>query len=207
MTDKITPLAENVYLCRSGSAADTQAISAYVQWFLQQHAMDLDRHVNVKTAAKLAQTMVYQNKVILPGQISFLRLLKQVGRIATDLRPSHDSSGWHLMIELVRSGMAFNLDTPSVSSIEPRPDLTHRLEQSGQRFLVLMKLWQPQAAAWAFCMMSIGDVIVEASCALVQWTVLQSILRVITVPAGRCSKLLDLLHPGCCLGLLYSVHW
>ncbi|KAK9861748.1 hypothetical protein WJX84_001962 [Apatococcus fuscideae] len=62
VTDKITPLAENVYICRSGSAADTQAISAYVQWFLQQHAVDLDRHVSVKTAAKLAQTMVYQNK-------------------------------------------------------------------------------------------------------------------------------------------------
>ena len=63
VTDKITPLAENVYICRSGSAADTQAISAYVQWFLAQHAMDLDRHVSVKTAAKLAQSLVYQNKV------------------------------------------------------------------------------------------------------------------------------------------------
>ena len=71
VTDKITPLAENVYICRSGSAADTQAISAYVQWFLQQHAMDLDRHVGVKTAAKLAQTMVYQNKV----QPSFIAVL------------------------------------------------------------------------------------------------------------------------------------
>jgi len=28
--DKITPLADRVYLCRSGSASDTQAIASYV---------------------------------------------------------------------------------------------------------------------------------------------------------------------------------
>ena len=81
VTDKITPLADNVYICRSGSAADTQAISAYVQWYLQQHAMDLDRHVTVKTAAKLAQTMVYQNKVSI-----------STGIIIADLSPSDCSA-------------------------------------------------------------------------------------------------------------------
>ncbi len=28
-SDKITPLADNVFLCRSGSAADTQAVSDF----------------------------------------------------------------------------------------------------------------------------------------------------------------------------------
>ncbi|KAK9841512.1 hypothetical protein WJX74_007097 [Apatococcus lobatus] len=79
VTDKITPLAENVYICRSGSAADTQAISAYVQWFLQQHAVDLDRHVSVKTAAKLAQTMVYQNKNMLQAGLIIAGWDKQGG--------------------------------------------------------------------------------------------------------------------------------
>lgn len=31
VTDKITPLADNIYICRSGSAADTQNLSRYVQ--------------------------------------------------------------------------------------------------------------------------------------------------------------------------------
>jgi 20S proteasome subunit beta 1 len=31
--DKITPLADTVYLCRSGSASDTQAIAGYVQYW------------------------------------------------------------------------------------------------------------------------------------------------------------------------------
>lgn len=63
VTDKLTPLAENVYVCRSGSAADTQNLSSYVQHFLAQHRLELDQEVGVKTAAQLAKNLVYQNKV------------------------------------------------------------------------------------------------------------------------------------------------
>lgn len=63
VTDKLTPLAENIYVCRSGSAADTQNLSSYVQYFLAQHRLELDQDVGVKTAAQLAKNMVYQNKV------------------------------------------------------------------------------------------------------------------------------------------------
>ena len=63
VTDKLTPLAENVYVCRSGSAADTQNLSSYVQHFLAQHRLELDQEVSVKTAAQLAKNLVYQNKV------------------------------------------------------------------------------------------------------------------------------------------------
>ncbi|EFN57421.1 hypothetical protein CHLNCDRAFT_56068 [Chlorella variabilis] len=65
VTDKITPLTDRVYICRSGSAADTQNLSRYVQWFLEQHGMELGDDPEVKTAAKLAQTMAYQNKNLL----------------------------------------------------------------------------------------------------------------------------------------------
>lgn len=149
VTDKITPLAENVYICRSGSAADTQAISAYVQWFLQQHAMDLDRHVSVKTAAKLAQTMVYQNKVILPRKMYLFKAVEPTAQNSPWFQSSLDFPDWHLRMEVIRSGMAFKCDNPSVSCIEPRTDLSHRLQQSGQRLLVLMQGWQPKAAASA----------------------------------------------------------
>lgn len=63
VTDKLTPLAENIYVCRSGSAADTQNLSSYVQYFLAQHRLELDQEVGVKTAAQMAKNLVYQNKV------------------------------------------------------------------------------------------------------------------------------------------------
>lgn len=65
VTDKITPLAPKIYICRSGSAADTQNLSRYIQWFLEQHQMELGEDAEVKTAATLAQQMAYQNKNML----------------------------------------------------------------------------------------------------------------------------------------------
>lgn len=64
-TDKITPLLENIYMCRSGSAADTQAIASYVQYFLAQHQAETERQVDVKTAATLIMQMAYGNKNML----------------------------------------------------------------------------------------------------------------------------------------------
>lgn len=34
VSDKITPMTESIFCCRSGSAADTQAISDYVRYVL-----------------------------------------------------------------------------------------------------------------------------------------------------------------------------
>mmetsp|Transcript_12590 Transcript_12590/g.15182 ORF Transcript_12590/g.15182 Transcript_12590/m.15182 type:complete len:230 (-) Transcript_12590:358-1047(-) len=62
VTDKITSLAENIYICRSGSAADTQAISDYVRHFLHQHSIQMEEMPEVKTAANLAMQLVYGNK-------------------------------------------------------------------------------------------------------------------------------------------------
>lgn len=62
VTDKLTPLSEKIYVCRSGSAADTQNMSRYIQWFLEQHAVELGDEPDVNTAARLAQQMAYQNK-------------------------------------------------------------------------------------------------------------------------------------------------
>ena len=52
-----------VYVCRSGSAADTQNLAAYVQLYLHQHQMELGGEIAVRTAARLAQQIVYNNKV------------------------------------------------------------------------------------------------------------------------------------------------
>ncbi|KAI8464531.1 MAG: 20S proteasome beta subunit A1 [Monoraphidium minutum] len=60
--DKITPLLDNVYLCRSGSASDTQAIASYVQYYLAQHQAERGGPVRVETAATLCMQMAYGNK-------------------------------------------------------------------------------------------------------------------------------------------------
>lgn len=44
---------EKIWVCRSGSAADTQAVADYVKWFLATHAVELGEAPEVKTAAHL----------------------------------------------------------------------------------------------------------------------------------------------------------
>lgn len=58
-----SPYAAQVYVCRSGSAADTQNLASYVQLYLHQHQVELGGDVSVRTAARLAQQIVYNNKV------------------------------------------------------------------------------------------------------------------------------------------------
>ena len=53
-SDKITPLSDNAYLCRSGSAADTQAVSDIVRHFVHQHSMEIGGPPDVRTVATLA---------------------------------------------------------------------------------------------------------------------------------------------------------
>lgn len=65
VTDKLTPLADNIYMCRSGSAADTQAIASYVQFYIAQHQATIEQEVEVKTAANLVAQMAYSNKNML----------------------------------------------------------------------------------------------------------------------------------------------
>jgi len=61
-TDKLTPVHDRVYCCRSGSAADTQAVAEYVRYFLDQHSTEIDGLPTVKTTAHLFQRICYSNK-------------------------------------------------------------------------------------------------------------------------------------------------
>ena len=60
---QVAALHDSIFMCRSGSAADTQAISDYVRYFLSAHTTEIDRQPTVKTAATLARRMCYENKV------------------------------------------------------------------------------------------------------------------------------------------------
>jgi len=62
VTDKITPVHKQIYCCRIGSAADTQAIADYVRWYLDMHSSELDENPETKTAAAIFQQLCYNNK-------------------------------------------------------------------------------------------------------------------------------------------------
>jgi len=62
VSDKITAISDRIYVCRSGSAADTQAVSDFVRYYLDMHEMELGEMPSVNTAASLVQRMCYQNK-------------------------------------------------------------------------------------------------------------------------------------------------
>jgi len=62
VSDKIVQLHESIWCCRSGSAADTQALTDYVRHYLAQLAMETDRSPTVKQAAHLMKRLIYENK-------------------------------------------------------------------------------------------------------------------------------------------------
>jgi len=69
-SDKITAVDEKIYCCRSGSAADTQAVSDYVRYFLDQHRMEYGKAPKVATAASFFQRLCYSNKdMLMAGMI------------------------------------------------------------------------------------------------------------------------------------------
>lgn len=62
LTDKLTPVHDRIFCCRSGSASDTQVVADYVRYYLQVHSTQLGQLPQVKTAAKLFSKIVYENK-------------------------------------------------------------------------------------------------------------------------------------------------
>ena len=62
VADKVVPLHDTIWTCRSGSAADTQAVADYVRHYLGSHATELGRAPKVKTAATLMAKITYNNK-------------------------------------------------------------------------------------------------------------------------------------------------
>ena len=62
---KTTPMLKSdfcIFVCRCGSAADTQALTGYVINYLTQHQVELGEAPSVKTAANLFKLIAYNNK-------------------------------------------------------------------------------------------------------------------------------------------------
>ncbi|VDM32702.1 unnamed protein product [Hydatigera taeniaeformis] len=59
VTDKLTPLTKYIYCCRSGSSADTQAITDVVKYQLEFHSIQMGREPTVAEAATTMQNLCY----------------------------------------------------------------------------------------------------------------------------------------------------
>ncbi|XP_036597036.1 proteasome subunit beta type-6-like [Trichosurus vulpecula] len=60
VTDKLTPIHDRIFCCRSGSAADTQALADAVPHQLSFHRIELKEPPLVHTAANLFKEMCYR---------------------------------------------------------------------------------------------------------------------------------------------------
>ncbi|KAG5284054.1 hypothetical protein AALO_G00022490 [Alosa alosa] len=60
VTDKLTPIHDRIFCCRSGSAADTQAIADVVAYQLDLHSIVMNEPPQVKTAANLFRRFCYR---------------------------------------------------------------------------------------------------------------------------------------------------
>ncbi|CAK7231461.1 Proteasome subunit beta type-1 [Sporothrix curviconia] len=61
VTDKLTRVHDTIWCCRSGSAADTQAVADIVQYHLNLYSM-MNGQPTTQTAASLFQEVCYANK-------------------------------------------------------------------------------------------------------------------------------------------------
>eukprot|EP01094_Clydonella_sp_ATCC50884_P009475 TRINITY_DN18_c0_g1_i1.p2 TRINITY_DN18_c0_g1~~TRINITY_DN18_c0_g1_i1.p2 ORF type:complete len:215 (+),score=72.59 TRINITY_DN18_c0_g1_i1:92-736(+) len=69
VSDKLTPIHDRIFVCRSGSAADTQAVADNVKYHLGVHAIELGELPKVKSAARVFRRIIYNNKDKLSASI------------------------------------------------------------------------------------------------------------------------------------------
>ncbi|KAG5860310.1 proteasome beta type-6 subunit [Encephalitozoon hellem] len=69
VTDKLTQITGKIFVCRSGSAADTQTISEYLKMHLKMYSQLENAAPLVHRAATLASKIIYENPSLLAGLI------------------------------------------------------------------------------------------------------------------------------------------
>lgn len=62
VTDKLTQVHDTIWCCRSGSAADTQAVADIVHYHLGMYGITNDEPPTTQTAAAIFQELCYSNK-------------------------------------------------------------------------------------------------------------------------------------------------
>lgn len=69
VTDKLTQVHDTIWCCRSGSAADTQAVADIVSYHLGMYGVVYETQPTTQTAAALFQELCYDNKDMLTAGI------------------------------------------------------------------------------------------------------------------------------------------
>ncbi|GAM88800.1 hypothetical protein ANO11243_068340 [Dothideomycetidae sp. 11243] len=69
VTDKLTQVHDTIWCCRSGSAADTQAVADMVKYYLESYGVAEDEPPTTQTAASMFQEICYSNKDMLSAGI------------------------------------------------------------------------------------------------------------------------------------------
>lgn len=63
VSDKLTKIGERIYCCRSGSAADTQAVADIVKYYMSMHKLESNKQFpKVAVAAQMFKGICYGNK-------------------------------------------------------------------------------------------------------------------------------------------------
>merc|ERR1712048_145925 len=62
VTDKLTQITDHIYCCRSGSAADTQAIADKVRYDLDLYCLERQENATVQEAATLFRNACYEQR-------------------------------------------------------------------------------------------------------------------------------------------------
>lgn len=65
VTDKLTQVHDTIWCCRSGSAADTQAVADIVAYHLNMYGITNNEAPSTQVAASLFQELCYENKQML----------------------------------------------------------------------------------------------------------------------------------------------
>lgn len=65
--EKVAKVTDHVYVGRSGSAPDAQAVTDVVSNFIDQHESELGRRTEVGTVANICSQMCWQNKMLHGG--------------------------------------------------------------------------------------------------------------------------------------------
>jgi len=79
VTDKLTKITDKIYCCRSGSAADTQAIADIVSYHLEFHEMQTGEDPPVRSAAVVFKDLCYKYRDQMTAGILVAGWDKQLG--------------------------------------------------------------------------------------------------------------------------------
>jgi len=98
VTDKLTPITDYIFCCRSGSAADTQAIAEIVKYNMDFHKMETGEEPKVKAAACIFKDMCYNYREQLMAAASchrWFRLNLSVRPYRLYVQGGHDQARVH----------------------------------------------------------------------------------------------------------------